>query len=831
MKIRKLISSFILVVTLSLSFSSTVFASDVPQIVLDSSSSVVYIEVDTATETLSGSGFVINNDINGTYIATNNHVIAGNINGVSVWTGESEKRSASVVVSNDEYDLAIIKLTEPIEKKELVLSTVAAQGEEVFAVGYPIAANALSQNEAHISNEATITNGIISSVKSMKNVDYGPNVKLLQINAEINPGNSGGPLLNSKGQVVGINTYGVIDSQGIFGAISVAELITLINDNQLFQISTEVNSSNLILVILFVLLVAVIIGGILVAVKFYRKKSNTIATTDILLNEYLSNLGSDIDDCLAVSLMMPIILYIRNKHNEGSVFLKLSPSRIYVTKNGCKIGEIGDLPTDEFLSPEQRKGTFAGIKADVYGICSIIYHMLSFHRNKISCEENNNVVLNSDLINILKKGLSENPDERYSNVQELIYALSPFNIGIDEVTFTPISNESLNKDTANNKKKPRIFHDITKKKVLIFSSLCLGLILLIFVGYSVVRYSSAMNYATQGEFRQASTEISNTPFAQVLFSNDFNYIGAGIEMLNRNYDSAIAKLEALAEYNGANELLSEAKYRKAGMFTDQKRYEEARKIYEELGTYKDASSLINDTTFREASYYLSIGRYQSAEEILIKLSNSGYTTADSKLKELYYTWGLNLSSSDQTLLQGYDKLKLAEDYADAEQIRLDLIDIIYYKAIDDYRSGLYDIAELGFKKIGSYLDSDSFLVLIQAHQEYAFSFDSSLLWPLIGFEDAAQLILANDFYAQYFLLGNWKGDSKYFKMDDDGYISYNVPWFNYGDYYRIENGKILFFKKDSPEITKTLFEITIINQNCIQILSHKNYRTYTLFRQ
>lgn len=75
----------------------------------------------------------------------------------------------------------------------------------------------------------------------MKNVDYGPNIRVLQINADINPGNSGGPLLNRYGQVLGTNTYGVLDAQGIMGAISVSELIAFIEDNNLFTIKYPKN--------------------------------------------------------------------------------------------------------------------------------------------------------------------------------------------------------------------------------------------------------------------------------------------------------------------------------------------------------------------------------------------------------------------------------------------------------------------------------------------------------------------------------------------------------------------------------------------------------------
>ena len=120
-------------------------AESVPQEVLDACSSVAYIQIETSTEIYSGSGFIIKNDSEGTYLATNNHVIESNPKEILVWIGENKKRSAKVIDRSEQYDLAILKLSEPTEGKALVLSEEANQGDEVFAIGYPDAANYLSR--------------------------------------------------------------------------------------------------------------------------------------------------------------------------------------------------------------------------------------------------------------------------------------------------------------------------------------------------------------------------------------------------------------------------------------------------------------------------------------------------------------------------------------------------------------------------------------------------------------------------------------------------------------------------------------------------------------
>ena len=68
-------------------------------------------------------------------------------------------------------------------------------------------------------------------------------------------------------------------------------------------------------------------------------------------------------------------------------------------------------------------------------------------------------------------------------------------------------------------------------------------------------------------------------------------------------------------------------------------------------------------------------------------------------------------------------------------------------------------------------------------------------------------------------------------MDDEGYISYNLPWFDYGDYYKIENGELLLYPKKDEKATKTMYTIVAIAPNQIQVYCHKDGSTYTLNRQ
>lgn len=141
-----------------------------------------------------GSGIIINKD---GYILTNYHVIAG-AEQVKVVLSSGKEVSAKIVNYDSASDVAIIKITEKMDMPaiaELGDSDVLEVGEPAIAIGNPLGKELLG----------SVTVGIISAVNreiavSDKTMAY------IQTDAAINPGNSGGALVNSKGQVIGINT-------------------------------------------------------------------------------------------------------------------------------------------------------------------------------------------------------------------------------------------------------------------------------------------------------------------------------------------------------------------------------------------------------------------------------------------------------------------------------------------------------------------------------------------------------------------------------------------------------------------------------------------------
>ncbi|RJR18812.1 MAG: PDZ domain-containing protein [Desulfobacteraceae bacterium] len=158
-----------------------------------------------------GSGFVI--DRKG-YILTNNHVVA-KAQKIIVTLSSGKKIPAALVGRDPTTDLAVIKVPSSAVTAVAVLgdSEKLRVGQKAIAIGNPFG---LSH---------TLTTGIVSATKRVIRTDDGTQMEeLIQTDAAINPGNSGGPLLNSTGEVIGINTaiYSVSGGyQGIGFAIPV----------------------------------------------------------------------------------------------------------------------------------------------------------------------------------------------------------------------------------------------------------------------------------------------------------------------------------------------------------------------------------------------------------------------------------------------------------------------------------------------------------------------------------------------------------------------------------------------------------------------------------
>jgi S1-C subfamily serine protease len=166
-----------------------------------------------------GSGFILDR---AGHVLTNFHVIA-DANRIEVKTSDKHTYKATIVGSDKIHDLALLQINAPnLQPVTLADSSDLIVGQKVYAIGNPFGLN------------GTMTRGIISSIRSIRGPEGGPIEDAIQTDAAINPGNSGGPLLNSRGEVIGINTLiatgGAEQSSGIGFAIPINTAKAVLGD-------------------------------------------------------------------------------------------------------------------------------------------------------------------------------------------------------------------------------------------------------------------------------------------------------------------------------------------------------------------------------------------------------------------------------------------------------------------------------------------------------------------------------------------------------------------------------------------------------------------------
>jgi len=165
-----------------------------------------------------GSGFIIDKE---GHILTNYHVIE-NARQIEVTLHDRKKLKATIVGTDKQHDLAVIQIKGP-DLTPMVLgdSKNLQVGQRVYAIGNPFGLS------------GTLTTGIVSSIRPVQEPDGERIEDAIQTDAAINPGNSGGPLLNWKGEVIGINTMilsSVGQSAGIGFAIPINTAKAVLND-------------------------------------------------------------------------------------------------------------------------------------------------------------------------------------------------------------------------------------------------------------------------------------------------------------------------------------------------------------------------------------------------------------------------------------------------------------------------------------------------------------------------------------------------------------------------------------------------------------------------
>lgn len=192
------------------------YSSAITDVVTQTAGAVVHIEVykqmvnpRTRKKELqpgSGSGFIISSD---GFIITNNHVIEG-AESISVTLSNGRKLNADLKGADPSTDIAVLKVYETeLTSLALADSSLLQVGQIAIAIGNPYGL------------QQTVTAGIVSATGRTLRANNGRLIDdVIQTDAALNPGNSGGPLVNSRGEVIGVNTAIISQAHGICFAVS-----------------------------------------------------------------------------------------------------------------------------------------------------------------------------------------------------------------------------------------------------------------------------------------------------------------------------------------------------------------------------------------------------------------------------------------------------------------------------------------------------------------------------------------------------------------------------------------------------------------------------------
>lgn len=349
MKNKKILVGVLAAIMVIFTACMAIFAyphDEMPATYTEAKDGVVYIVSQHATSVGTGTGFAIGE--NGKpveYIVTNYHVVFDSYTGekadsVMVCFSAAANRYmvAQIYRYDESKDIAVLRLPEPTnEVKPLKLRKSAENdtSETFYALGYPARATVGTDYERYDKTEIVTTSGMISRKTMISERD------VYMLDLEITSGNSGGPLVNSQGEVVGINTFKITDGSGDESnyAVCIDELTRLVNYDEIpYTLTTDVDTKGVVVTVAIVVVDIIILAAILVLLISKKSQNVKKASKPVNTNHKVSEtvMVNDISKTVAVSDSFAVVSCICGSL-EGKDFILKDKLIFGRDSKACKV--------------------------------------------------------------------------------------------------------------------------------------------------------------------------------------------------------------------------------------------------------------------------------------------------------------------------------------------------------------------------------------------------------------------------------------------------------------------------------------------------------------
>ena len=687
-------------------------------------------------------------------------------------------------------------------------------GERVYALGFPGSADRLFESTGSIADDVTITDGIIGAVRNSIVVGTGERpVSTLQMNVSIFFGNSGGPLLNEKGVVVGINTFGSAEDTNMTGAVSVSELFPMLDQN---GIPYKTSSNPLYSGIMWIIIAIVAITFILLYLLVFRKNMQAKSTTR--LSSYLAKNTGQFQYDAMIRMLMPVISQLADMENHAQLHLAVYPQNIIVQKSNTRAVLLPARKQElvnGFSAPEQYKTPpQTGNFTDVYQLGAIMYRMLTGETlpDVLTRMEDDSTAqakidmldLSSDQKQGLKLALSLNADVRISNVAQLVSTLRLDQIPEYFETYQPA------------KKARQPLTQKKKRKIVAFSVLG-GIIVVVAVGagWFVGTYNTAMDYIIDENYVRAEQTLKKLPSINTDIKDLKDFTAAGVLLQNGQYDEARTALQVLDGFPTAAILLPKIDGMQGLALLLDGKIEEGEALIDRYKVSGISEDEIQELDFARAQAYFMQEDYEIALNILEGIDE--YPSADDLAKLCHMSLSAECANGGQ-YLAAYNEVKEYASDPEIQEYMDSLLLDIYNQGIDAFNAGQYLVARDCFTISKSIGEEDAFLAIINATRV-------SDLKPYLKYQAAIDKLYSVFGLLEDYLIGYWSDGEYYFRMNSDFSTEYDIPWLDGpGDYWELDGN---IYLSGGTEC----FRFDVIDWNHMEIFAYANGRTYSFYRQ